>query len=191
MRKPALNSLSDRALLAQIKRLRMREHLTTIEILLHLNEVERRRLHLKLGYSSLFDYCVRHLRYSSAGAGRRVAVARCIERHPEVLALLQDRKVNVTGISLVASVLHEGNKAEILQSIQRKTQREIEVIASRYRPPIVFRDRVKPVLVCVAKPPARRATPVTCEKTSPFFSFSEFEEPIWLFLQTSFCRSRH
>jgi 5-methylcytosine-specific restriction endonuclease McrA len=152
MKKPALRSLSDKELLAQIEKIRRREHLSTIEILLHLNEVERRKLHLKFGYGSLFDYCVKHLRYSSSGAGRRVAVARCIRQHPEVLGLLRSQKLNVTGVSLVASVLTNDNKAELLRNIPDKTQSEIDAIAARYRPPIAMRDRVKPVRIRVPEP---------------------------------------
>jgi len=151
MKTPAPKSLSDKELLIQIEKIRRREHLSTIDILLHLNEVERRQLHLKLGYSSLYDYCVKHLRYSSSGASRRVAVARCIRRHPEVLDLLRSQKLNVTGVSLVASVLREDNKTELLHRMQDKTQREIDAIAARYRPPIAFRDRVKPVRVAMSE----------------------------------------
>ena len=154
MKTPAPKSLSDKELLIQIEKIRRREHLSTIDILLHLNEVERRQLHLKLGYSSLYDYCVKHLRYSSSGASRRVAVARCIRRHPEVLDLLRSQKLNVTGVSLVASVLWEENKHELLRRIQGKSQREIDAIAARYRPPIALRDRVRPVKVVVAEPTA-------------------------------------
>jgi 5-methylcytosine-specific restriction endonuclease McrA len=139
--------LSDKELLAQIETIRRREHLSTLGILTHLNEIERRKLHLKLGYSSLFDYCVKHLRYSTSGAGRRVAVARCVARHPEVFDMLRSRAVTVTGVALVASVIRDGNKAELLESIQNKTQSEIDQIAARYRPPIALRDRVKPVKV--------------------------------------------
>ena len=152
MKKSALKTLSDKELLAQIEKIRRREHLSTIEILLHLNEVERRKLDLKLGYNSLYDYCVNHLRYSSSGAGRRVAVARCVARHPEVLDLLRSQRLNLTGVSLVASVLTEDNKAELLESIQSKSQTEIDAIAARYRRPIALRDRVKPVRVVVPEP---------------------------------------
>ncbi|HKW13245.1 MAG TPA: hypothetical protein VJS69_02045, partial [Candidatus Krumholzibacteria bacterium] len=53
-----------------------RERGMTIEVLHDLNEMERRRLHLDLGYSSLFDYCTRKLKYSSSAAARRIQAAR-------------------------------------------------------------------------------------------------------------------
>jgi 5-methylcytosine-specific restriction endonuclease McrA len=153
MNTPALKRLSSKALLAQIEKIRRREHLSTIEILLHLNELEHRKLHLTLGYSSLYDYCVKHLGYSSSGATRRVAVARCVRRHPEVLGLLRSRRLTVSGVSLIASALTNENKAELLTSIQGKTQSQIEAIASRYRPAIAFKDRVQTVKVVVPHSP--------------------------------------
>ncbi|MBI4720882.1 MAG: hypothetical protein HY770_06615, partial [Chitinivibrionia bacterium] len=141
--------LSDNELLASTLKLRRREHKTTLEILDHLNEIERRRLHLKLGYSSLFDYCTRHLKYSASAAGRRVQAAKCVRRYPEVYELLEKEKVNLMTVALVAGILNDGNRHEVLGAIQEKTQREVEAIASRYRPPVALRDRVSHVRVCV------------------------------------------
>ena len=72
-----LSGLTDHELLARVQKLRGGERETTLEILRHLNEVERRKLHLTLGYSSMFVYCTEHLCYSESSAGRRVQSA-CI-----------------------------------------------------------------------------------------------------------------
>jgi 5-methylcytosine-specific restriction endonuclease McrA len=157
VRKSALKGLSDKALLAQIQKLRRREHLSTLDILLHLNEVDRRNLHLKLGYSSLFDYCTQHLKYSASAATRRVQTARCIRRDPEVYGLLEKSQVNLSTVSLIAPILTEANKDELLQSICGKTQRQVEAIASQYRPPLALRDRVRPVRVRVPNRPTDNA----------------------------------
>jgi hypothetical protein len=74
----AISGLSDRELLSRVKDLVSRERAVTLEILVHLIEVERRRLHLGLGYASMFDYCTRHLGYSSSAASRRIQAARCV-----------------------------------------------------------------------------------------------------------------
>ena len=54
---------SDHEVRRNLERLSRRERRTTIEILLHLVEVEKRKIHAKAGYRSLFDYCTRGLRY--------------------------------------------------------------------------------------------------------------------------------
>jgi hypothetical protein len=51
-----LTRMTDDALLAETKRLAALERRSTAELLSLLIEVERRALHLTLGYSSLFAY---------------------------------------------------------------------------------------------------------------------------------------
>jgi hypothetical protein len=137
-----------------VKDLVVRERAVTLEILLHLTEVERRRLHVELGYASMFDYCTRHLRYSSSAASRRIQAARCIRDYPEVYAMLEKNEVNLVTISLVASILNETTAKDLLGKIRGKSQREVEAIACAYRPPIALRDRARPVWVAATEPVA-------------------------------------
>ena len=70
---PAITStvgvLSDRALLRQTSTLVRHERHLQGAIIDHLAEIEARRLYLRRGCSSLFDYAVRELGYSDAPAG--------------------------------------------------------------------------------------------------------------------------
>jgi len=152
-RSSALSALSDRELLARVKALVAHERATTLEILVQLNEVERRRLHLGLGYPSLFEYCVRHLGYSSSAASRRIHSARCIRDYPEVYGLLERNEVNLSSVSLVASILTRENNNDLLNRIRNKSQKEVEAIVADYRPPVALRDRARPVCVAVAASP--------------------------------------
>lgn len=145
-------TLSNKELLSRISRLRRQEHETTLEIVLHLNEIERRGLYLQLGYGSLFDYCTLHLKYSSSAAGRRILVARSIRKHPECLVLLKRQEATLSTISLIAKVLDDKNKTTLLEAIKNKSQKQVEAIACRYRPPVALRDHVRPVMVRVTRP---------------------------------------
>lgn len=122
----------------------------TTRVLHHLNEMERRELHIDLGYSSLFDYCVRKLGYSPSGAGRRIQAARCIRRFPEVLGMLARRDLSLCVVALIEPVLTEENFASVLERIRCKSFREVDRVMAEYRPPLEFRDRARPV--CVAAP---------------------------------------
>ena len=51
-------ALSDQVLLAQTRELARVEQALQITVLDHLREIDARRLHLRRGYSSLFDYPV-------------------------------------------------------------------------------------------------------------------------------------
>jgi hypothetical protein len=136
-------------LLSRVKDLVSRERAMTLEILTHLIEVERRRLHVGLGVASMFDYCTRHLGYASSSAARRIQSARCLRDYPEVLPLLEKNEVNLSTVSLVASILTRENYKDILSRIRGKSQKEVEGIVADYRPPVSLRDRARPVWVAV------------------------------------------
>jgi hypothetical protein len=153
----SLSGLSDRELLSRVKDLVSRERAVTLEILVHLIEVERRKLHLGLGYASMFDYCTRHLGYSSSAASRRIQTARCIRDYPEVYGLLEKNEVNLSSVSLVAPILTKENKDDLLRRIRNRSQKEVEAIVADYRPPVSLRDRARPVCVAVAGPRANSA----------------------------------
>ena len=75
----SLRSLSDPDILARTRALAARERGTTLSLLEHLVEIERRRLHLKQGCASMFDYCTTALGYSASAAMRRIRTA-CVSR---------------------------------------------------------------------------------------------------------------
>jgi len=59
-----LRTLPDELLLKTTKELAQREREITLSILLHLQEVERRRLYARLGFSSLYESAGTELGYS-------------------------------------------------------------------------------------------------------------------------------
>jgi len=118
---------------------------TTNSILHFINDCERRKSYLDLGYSSIFDYCVRKLGYSSSTAGRYIQAARCIRANPEVLRMLEARDVSVTSICQFASILDDENKESVLRRVKGASWRDVELVAREYRPPVELRDRMMPV----------------------------------------------
>ena len=64
-----LQNLTNTELLTKIKSLAQDERETVVDLLIHLVEVDNRSLYLNEGYSSLFDYLVRALKFSSSAAG--------------------------------------------------------------------------------------------------------------------------
>ncbi len=148
-----LKKLSDKTLLQSLDSLVGKEKNSTLAVLLHLIELDRRRTYLNLGFRSLFEYCTQHLKYSSSSAGRRIHTARCVARFPEIYELLVKGSVNLSTVSQVSAILNERNKDELLKGIQGKSQRQVERLISVFQPPSAYRDTVKPVRVAVAAKP--------------------------------------
>jgi 5-methylcytosine-specific restriction endonuclease McrA len=145
---PSLRSLSDHELLTRIHALVARERKITLEVIVHLIEIERRALHLKHGYSTMFEYCTVGLGYSASAAMRRIQAARCVAEFPEVRGLLEANQVNLSTIGIVAKHLTHQNHAAVLERIKNKSQREVEAIVAELTPLAAMpRDRVRTVVV--------------------------------------------
>jgi hypothetical protein len=121
-----LSALSDSELLEEIVQSVRTEKRSTLCVLEQLAEVDSRRLWLKEGYSSLFDFCVRKLNYSDGEAARRIHAARCMIIIPEVKPLLEQNALSLTGISQVAPHITKANAPEVLAHVQGKSTREID-----------------------------------------------------------------
>ena len=162
----SLRSLSDRSLISQLKKLVRREHESTIHVLLHLGEVERRKLYRDYGCSSMFTYCTERLRYSASAAARRLRTARAIRSYPRVLELLTRCEVNLTTVDMVAGIVFERKDPSLFERIRGKTQGEVADIVATYRPKQRLRDRVEPVYV-ECRPTEARSEPLLGEGTAP------------------------
>jgi len=144
-----LRQVSDEDLVCQLHLATRGESRMTIRVLHHLNEMERRSLHLDLGYGSLFDYCVRKLQYSASAAGRRIQATRGIRGFPELLGMLQARELSLSTVAMIEPILTRDNFTSIIERVRGKSYRQIERVVAQYRPPIAFRDRVGAVEVAV------------------------------------------
>lgn len=144
---PGMADRSDHEVRRSLERLSKRERKITIEVLLHLIEVEKRKIFAKAGFGSLFDYCTRALRYSESAAGRRIRAARCLRDYPIVLALLSAGEVSICSISAIAGILNWDNHEIILQAIRGKSKREIDRIVAEAKPGCHVRERVVPVKI--------------------------------------------
>ena len=85
-----VSALSDDRLLERTKELSGIEHHLEVVVIDHLREIHRRRLYLRRGFSSLFDYAVRELGYSDAAAWRRLKAMRLCADIDGVRERLQD-----------------------------------------------------------------------------------------------------
>lgn len=75
--------ITDQELVLVTKRLVKEERSKTLEVIEHLQEVYRRRVHLSLGYASLHEFMVKELSYSDGAAARRISAMHLVDQIPE------------------------------------------------------------------------------------------------------------
>ena len=149
-----LKSQSDSQLLTQIKNLATTERKITLEILHFLKELDRRRLHCGLGYSSLFTFCVKELHYSESQAYRRIQAMRALSEIPEIESKIEKGKLSIATVSQVQSFfqnqtkvqkegIRPGVKIDVLKLVEGKSKREVEKILTSIAPQTIPQDKVR------------------------------------------------
>lgn len=126
-----LTHLSDNLLLKNTQHLAQKERETTLEVLHHLREVERRSLFAVLAYQSLFEYAVKELKYSAGAAQRRIVSMRLLKELPEIEHKVEKGELSLSALSQAQVFFRQENssidaKREILSSLENKSTREVE-----------------------------------------------------------------
>jgi hypothetical protein len=119
-----LDELADDELEAALQRCVGQVAQTEARIVAHLAEVDARRLHLLRGHS-LWEYCLVRLGLSESEAYYRICAARLARKFPLVFELLEQRKIHLTALALIAKYLTAENHVEILSEASGKTKRRI------------------------------------------------------------------
>jgi hypothetical protein len=155
-----LGHISDDELLSTLDGLIVSERQVVARVVAHIAEVEMRRLHLRAACSSLFDYCLRKLRFSEGEAFRRVAAARMARRYPVIFGLLESGALHLSALCLLRDHLTNENHTELLREASNKTKRQVEELVARRFP--------KPeVASFVRKLPERSAMPDPIPSDAP------------------------
>ncbi len=137
--------LSDQKLIRDLKHQVRTERSITLRIVHLLIEVERRKLYLTLGYSSMHDYASRGLGYSDSAAFRRIRTARSIALYPEIEGMIDRGELSFCAVAKISNSLTPENKNELLRRVTGKRLREIDAILAEDKPAVRIRDKVKPI----------------------------------------------
>ena len=128
--------LADDALTAELRHLAGRERETTAAFIIHLAELDARRLYEGAGYRSMFSYCRKVLGLSEDAAYNRIKAARAARLFPAIVAMLTDGRLSPTTVRLLAPHLTVENHEKLLAAGKGKQDVE-ELLASWFPQPDV------------------------------------------------------
>jgi hypothetical protein len=124
---------SDAVLLIDTRSFAAQERGRTADVVAHLAEVETRRLHVRLGYDCMKTYAARELGLKDHEAYRRIEAARRGREHPVIFEALDDGRLHLTAVVLLAPHLAQGDADALLVDCFGKSKPEIEsVLAERF-----------------------------------------------------------
>jgi hypothetical protein len=132
-----LTTLSDDELHESAITAAQRDREAELDTIAHLREIERRRLHLVRGFSSIFSYAVDALGFSESAAATRVQAMRLAATLPSADAMLRSGELSVTTAATVQRFFRREEKenrnaiapekrATILREVAGKSRREID-----------------------------------------------------------------
>jgi hypothetical protein len=138
MNEHEIKKFSDANLASSLGGLFDQERVSDHLILIHLIEMDNRKVYAKRGFSNLYQMLVRHYKQSEGAANRRLQAMRLLRDVPAARESLLSGEVNLTTLSMTQiQIRHEENltgekismdrKAEIVSRIKNKTQREAEI----------------------------------------------------------------
>lgn len=165
-----LTKLNNKTLINDLKSLVKQERKILTEILDYLKEVERRKLYLNMGYSSLFAWMTEYLGYSEGAAQRRIQAMRLVRAHPEVEVKISSGRISLSVASNIQSYLKreekkrketkskeltKTNKLELITQLEGTSSRKCEEILATISPETAL--------------PKEKTRPITDEKTQISF----------------------
>jgi hypothetical protein len=103
------------------------ERLTASKTIEHLVEVYQRKLALKLGYTSLYDYVRTALKYKEASAYRRMAATKLAIDFPETIERLQSDDLGTCTAS-EAWRAFEANKKEAMSRAPLLSLKPVQIL---------------------------------------------------------------
>ena len=91
-----IQSYSDENLLQETKTQVEKERAATLHLIECLAEVEARMLYAKLGFSSLWQFCIEYLKLSEGSAQRRIQAMRLSRKVPQAKQALESGKLSLS-----------------------------------------------------------------------------------------------
>lgn len=139
----SIQHCSNSELNLRLMNLVQREREMLAMIILHIQEINRRKVFLEMGYPSMFSYMTEHLKYSPGSAMRRLDAAKVVAQAPEILDQLQTGALNLSQVSMVEQSVRQmkkstpqrsltsSEKAELLKKLSGKTKAQSEVLIAQ------------------------------------------------------------
>lgn len=105
----------------------------TAKLLAIIAEIDKRGIYVPLGYSSLFAFCVKEFKLSEDAANRRIQAARAARRFPFLFEAVDDARLNLTAIRLLAPHLTLENAQALAAAASGQSITQVQrLIAQRF-----------------------------------------------------------
>ncbi len=124
----------DRGLLSWVKK----EKEALKEVLLHIAEIDKRRLYLRLAYPSMFAYLTERMGYEGGSAQRRLDAARLSLEVPSLIETLDRGEVTLSQVTFLQKTLRASphkttlqEKIQLIEEIKNKSVKDTQIVIAQ------------------------------------------------------------
>ena len=164
---PSFAHLTDADLHNEVARLVDAERGATAAVIASIEELDRRRLYLPDGFSSMFAYCTQKLHLGEGAAYRRIEAARASRRFPVILDLIDSGAITLTSLGLISQHLTVENHAALLMEIRHKSKQDVARIVARLNPLPDVPSQVRKLPVPMARADEKPSSSCAPERPLP------------------------
>ena len=152
----SLQNISNAELVNRMEKLVRGERKITHLILLHILEIEERKIFAELGFDSMYSYLTQKLGYSESAAYRRLQSARLLKKVPTLAEKIEDGRLNLSQLTQVQKCLKQQSQKtgtefsthqtlQVLEQIENKSSFATEqALAVAFDLPVQSRESLKP-----------------------------------------------
>lgn len=154
-------SLTNENIVHQLKQLVDEERKIAAQVIAYLHEVDARKLHLELGYPSLYEFCTRELGYSEGSAHRRISAMRLIKSVPEVEGKIKTGEISLSVASMAQNFflkqkkkdeeLSKDEKLDLLKKLENTSTRKCEKVLLEISPEPVRSDKERQITAALTE----------------------------------------
>ncbi len=185
MARQSPSSLDSRTLARRLGELAGDERQVQVEFLLHLDEFDRRRAWLGLGYGSLWTYCLEALHLREGAAGRRIAAMKVLRRLPRLADSLRDGRLCLSTLAMLGPVLTDENVSDLVARAAYRTAAEVDHLVASLRPRQAPREGIRKLAEPAAPSPVdgpadepdREREPLPPQGNAPPLTLEEAPRP--------------
>ena len=117
-----LKTLSDQSIHQHMLESSKKERELTLLMISLVEEADRRKFYLDLGFATLYDYMTLGLKYSGGAAMRRISSARLTKEIPEIKEQILDGTLSLTNVSQAEQFIRNEAKHDHVMSIEEKKE---------------------------------------------------------------------
>lgn len=145
-----LARVSNAELILRMEKLVRTERKVTHLVLLHIAEIESRKVYADLGFDGMYSYLTKGLGYSEGSAYRRLQSARLLAQVPEVAEKIENGRLNLTQLTEVqkcvkGNTLSSEETLKVLGMLENKNSFETQkTLAFELNLPIQTKEKIKP-----------------------------------------------